>query len=97
MPQLMSSAMLVPFFCSRIVAGKAKQIGQKLTEAVSQVFGLANLQTPASPRGECCQGCLENKYMPGESGGLDSWSRTTWRRWSRILKGPLHCPGAMPC
>jgi hypothetical protein len=44
MPQLMSSAMLVPFFCSRIVAGKAKQIGQKLTEAVSQVFGLAYVQ-----------------------------------------------------
>jgi hypothetical protein len=49
MPQLMSSAMLVPFFCSGIVAGKAKQIGQKLTEAVSQVFGLTYVQNTRLP------------------------------------------------
>jgi hypothetical protein len=41
--------MLVRFFCGRIVPGKAKQIGQKLTDAVSQVFGLPYVQGTRLP------------------------------------------------
>jgi hypothetical protein len=40
----MSSTMLVRFLGGSIVPGKAKQIGQKLTDAVSQVFGLPYVQ-----------------------------------------------------